>query len=100
MKAVEVGAAEADSAAPSPRSRSVRAARAAAVTLTRWSKPLVALGLAVLGWGLYVRISGIESFVLPSPTSVAGYLVHNQQFLWPNATVTLREVAIAFGLSL
>jgi len=100
MKVVEVGAAEADPVAPAPRSRSVRAARAAAVTLNRWSKPLVVLGLAVLGWGLYVDISGIESFVLPSPTSVAGYLIHNQPFLWTNATITLREVAIAFGLSL
>ena len=68
--------------------------------LYRWSKPLVALALAIVGWGLYVKISGIESFVLPSPTSVAGYLVHHESRLWANASSTLREVAIAFGLSL
>jgi NitT/TauT family transport system permease protein len=101
VEADEPAAAVKTSAAPTPQpSRRVRAARAAVAAVRRWSKPLVALALAIVGWGLYVEISGIESFVLPSPTSVAGYLVHHEELLWTNATITLREVAIAFALCL
>jgi NitT/TauT family transport system permease protein len=66
----------------------------------RWAKPLAAVLLIVLGWEAYVEASHIQSYVLPSPTSVAGFLVHHQPLLWSNASITLREVGIAFALSI
>ena len=59
-------------------------------------KPLLVL-LALLGaWEAYCAISGIDEFLLPSPTEIAAALVDDRGLLWDNFLVTATEVA--FGI--
>jgi putative hydroxymethylpyrimidine transport system permease protein len=51
--------------------------------------------LAVLGgWQAYTALSGIDAFLLPSPTDVAHAAWEDRGLLWDNFTVTAREMGI------
>jgi len=66
----------------------------------------IAIVLALIGgWELYVRLSGIDEFVLPAPTAVVEALHDDRALLWSNFAVTAREIglgivlAVAIGLA-
>ncbi len=53
------------------------------------------LVLALVGsWEAYARLSGIDEFVLPAPSAIAGALYDDRALLWSNFTVTAGEIAL------
>jgi putative hydroxymethylpyrimidine transport system permease protein len=63
------------------------------------------LFLALIGaWQAYTAISGIDSFLLPSPTQVGSALWDDRSLLWSNFVVTAEEmllgIAVAVGIAL
>lgn len=61
----------------------------------------LALVVALLGgWEAYARLSGIDSFILPAPTEVAGSLWDDRSLLWSNLLVTAQEVVLGLLLAL
>jgi putative hydroxymethylpyrimidine transport system permease protein len=57
-------------------------------------RPL-ALALALVGaWEAYVRLGGVDEFILPAPTDVAAALWDDRGLLWDNFTVTAGEVLL------
>jgi len=60
---------------------------------------LLAVGL--LGaWELYARLGGVDDFLLPAPTDIAGALVDDRALLWDNLVVTGGEVLLGIAVSL
>jgi ABC-type nitrate/sulfonate/bicarbonate transport system permease component len=61
--------------------------------------------LLVAAWQAYAKLGGIDAFLLPAPTDVAGALWDDRALLWHNFTVTAWEVtlgivvAVAAGLA-
>jgi NitT/TauT family transport system permease protein len=78
-------------------SRTLRAIVAAGV---RPWKALVTLALVLLLWQVWTSVGSVPSYLLPSPRGILAYMVGNPGNLLSNAAVTLREVAIAFTISL
>jgi NitT/TauT family transport system permease protein/putative hydroxymethylpyrimidine transport system permease protein len=63
--------------------------------------PAILIVLALLGgWQAYTAISGIDEFLLPSPTDVLSSLWDDRSLLWSNFTVTAREMAVGLLISL
>lgn len=61
----------------------------------------LALVVALLaGWEAYARLSGIDNFILPAPTEVAGSLWDDRSLLWSNLLVTAQEVVLGLLLAL
>jgi putative hydroxymethylpyrimidine transport system permease protein len=54
--------------------------------------PLVALGVVLGAWELYVDLGGVDQLVLPAPHSVAQALWTGQATLWSNFGVTAAEI--------
>ncbi|HEY7280449.1 MAG TPA: ABC transporter permease [Actinomycetota bacterium] len=84
------------------RSRWRRAMTAAGGALRRlgskW-KAFVFLALLILAWEGYTEWGHTQRFVLPPPTSVWSYLIHNPGLFWHHSLITLREVLTAFVIS-
>lgn len=66
--------------------------------LSKW-KPFAFLGALVLAWDAYTRHGSVEPFVLPAPATVWSFLVGNPSLFWHHSLITLREVMIAFAIS-
>lgn len=63
--------------------------------------PAVVVVLLLLGgWQAYADLSGIDEFVLPSPTDVASSLWDDRGLLWDNFLVTGEEMAVGLVLAL
>ncbi len=61
----------------------------------------LAILLAVVGgWEGYVRLSGIDDFILPAPSAIATALVDDRALLWSNFTITAGEIALGIGAAL
>ena len=61
----------------------------------------VLIVIALLGgWQAYTALSGIDEFLLPSPTDVLSSLWDDRSLLWSNFTVTAREMALGLAISL
>lgn len=67
--------------------------------LRRFGPALALVGLMVVGWELYVRLSGISPFVLPAPTRVLTALVEHRDDALRHTSVTLGETLVGFSLS-
>jgi NitT/TauT family transport system permease protein len=65
---------------------------------SKW-KPFAFLALLILAWQAYVEWGNTERFVLPPPTAVWSFLLHNPGKFWDHSLITLREVAAAFAIS-
>jgi NitT/TauT family transport system permease protein len=65
---------------------------------SRW-KAFAFLVVLILAWQAYVEWGNTERFVLPPPSSVWSFLVHNPGVFWHHSLITLREVAAAFAIS-
>jgi ABC-type nitrate/sulfonate/bicarbonate transport system permease component len=62
--------------------------------------PLAIVALAVAGWQLYAKLSGIGNDVLPAPSRVLSVTWDNRGDLWTNTLATLRATLAGFALSL
>lgn len=60
---------------------------------------LLALGLLGV-WQAYAQLGGIDAFILPAPTEVAGALHADRQLLWDNFAVTAGEVLAGVAIAL
>jgi putative hydroxymethylpyrimidine transport system permease protein len=61
---------------------------------------LLVLCVVVAGWEGYVRLSGIDDFILPAPSAIASAFVDDRALLWSNFTVTAGEIAAGIGAAL
>jgi ABC-type nitrate/sulfonate/bicarbonate transport system permease component len=61
---------------------------------------LLVLCAVVAGWEGYVRLSGIDDFILPAPSAIATAFVDDRALLWSNFTVTAGEIAAGIGAAL
>jgi ABC-type nitrate/sulfonate/bicarbonate transport system permease component len=61
---------------------------------------LAILLVAVGGWEGYVRLSGIDDFILPAPSAIATALVDDRGLLWSNFVVSAGEVSIGITFAL
>jgi NitT/TauT family transport system permease protein/putative hydroxymethylpyrimidine transport system permease protein len=61
---------------------------------------LLLLAALVGGWEAYVRLSGIDAFVLPAPSAVASALYDDAALLWDNLAVTAGEIALGLAAAL
>jgi len=52
------------------------------------------------GWEAYVRLSGIDAFILPAPSAIAQALYDDAGLLWSNFTVTAGEIAVGIVAAL
>ncbi|MEA2272900.1 MAG: putative hydroxymethylpyrimidine transport system permease protein [Solirubrobacteraceae bacterium] len=60
----------------------------------------VVLFVALLGaWQAYTEISGIDDFILPSPTQVATALFDDRALLWSNLVVTAEEMLLGIAVA-
>jgi putative hydroxymethylpyrimidine transport system permease protein len=58
------------------------------------------LFLALIGaWQAYTAISGIDSFILPSPADVGTALWDDRSLLWSNFVVTAEEMLLGIALA-
>jgi NitT/TauT family transport system permease protein len=87
-----------DTQTPVRTSRALRSARQAGKAV-RLLPAVILFLLLMLGWELYVRLSGINSLVLPAPSAVADSLINNWRVYEPEILVTLREAVIGFLLA-
>ena len=62
--------------------------------------PLALVGLLLVVWQLYARLSGIGNDVLPAPSRVLSVTWENRGDLWSNTLPTLRATLLGFALSL
>jgi ABC-type nitrate/sulfonate/bicarbonate transport system permease component len=61
---------------------------------------LLVIAVVVGGWEGYVRLSGIDDFILPAPSAIATAFVDDRALLWSNFTVTAGEIAAGIGAAL
>ena len=55
---------------------------------------------AFLGvWEFYTAVSGLDAFVLPPPSDVAGALLGDRGLLWSNFLVTAQEMLLGLALA-
>ena len=62
--------------------------------------PFAIVVLAVAGWQIYAKLSGIGNDVLPAPSRVLSVTWENRGDLWANTLATLRATLAGFALSL
>jgi len=62
--------------------------------------PLALVGLLLVAWQVYARVSGIGNDVLPAPSRVLAVTWENRGDLWANTLPTLRATLLGFALSL
>ena len=75
-------------------------ARPAGEVALRIAVPVLMLALAVLAWHLFVTLSQVPRYILPSPADVAVSLWTDWAILWPALLVTLRITFLALLLAL
>ena len=63
-------------------------------------RPLALVAALLGGWEAYVRLGGIDAFLLPAPTQVGEALWQDRGLLWADFTVTAREVLLGIVLAL
>lgn len=68
--------------------------------LVAWAKPTISFVLILAVWQLWATARDVPSFVLPPPLDIFDYLIGHLSLLIRHGTVTLREVGIAFLISL
>ena len=57
--------------------------------------------LAIVGgWEAYVQLSGIDEFLLPAPSAIAGAINDDAALLWSNFAVTAGEIALGIAAAL
>jgi NitT/TauT family transport system permease protein len=62
--------------------------------------PVLALAVAILAlWEGLVRLFDVQAFVLPTPSSIAFVLLHQQTMLLQAARTTAVEICVGFALS-
>jgi len=62
--------------------------------IRRSLQPTIAIGFAIIAWQLLVSLSGLPSFILPSPAQVALVWVEHRTIILTHAWVTACEVAL------
>lgn len=60
---------------------------------------VVALMVLLLLWQGYVRVSGVDQQLLPTPLAVWNTLIAQREALWDNTLVTLWETVVGFGVA-
>jgi len=66
----------------------------------RISVPFLAIIVLIAIWGIYVRVSGVPPYILPSPLAVAGALVSDWGTLSPALWVTTKITFMSLALAL
>lgn len=67
--------------------------------LADWLAPLALIALALLGWELYVWLSGTPAWLLPPPSLLPETFARIAPQLWGHTLVTLGEVGLGFAVS-
>jgi NitT/TauT family transport system permease protein len=68
--------------------------------LLRIIVPLLALGIGIALWQLFVTLRGIPIYILPGPIDAVVALFTDSSTLWPALWVTLRITFMALGVAL
>ncbi len=68
--------------------------------LGRAAPAILSIGLLLVGWEIYVRVSGIAPTTLPPPSRVGTQLFEQRATLGEHAAATLQATAFGFTLSL
>jgi len=66
----------------------------------RISVPFLAIIVLIAIWGIYVRVSGVPPYILPSPLAVTGALVSDWGTLSPALWVTTKITFMSLALAL
>ncbi len=61
--------------------------------------PALLLLAFLAAWQFIPRALGVEKFILPTPTEIAGQMVGDWPLLWPALIVTLKEILLGFLLA-
>lgn len=64
----------------------------------RWLAPVVLGVLALLGWQLFVQVSGVKPYLLPAPTAIWTQLVTVWPLVWRSALATGTNVLVGLLL--
>lgn len=62
--------------------------------------PLLAIVLAFVIWDLYVEVTQIGSWLLPSPRGVFGFIFTYHDYIFRHVLVSLFETLVGFGVAL
>lgn len=68
--------------------------------LARLAPPLVVVGLLLVAWEGYVRLSGVSPIVLPSPTRILSALVDFRDLALGHTVPTVVETLVGFSVSI
>lgn len=77
----------------------VAVSRTAGALAGAWPSAVAVVVLLLL-WQAYVRVSGVDQQLLPTPGAVWATVVAQREALWENTLVTLWETVIGFGVAL
>ncbi|MBN9327330.1 MAG: nitrate ABC transporter permease [Cellulomonas sp. 73-145] len=69
-----------------------------AAAVRRWLAPVVLGALALLGWQLFVQVSGVKPYLLPAPTAIWTQLVTVWPLVWRSALATGTNVLVGLLL--
>ncbi|BDO42687.1 ABC transporter permease subunit [Cellulomonas sp. NTE-D12] len=69
-----------------------------AAAVRRWLAPVVLGALALLGWQLFVQVSGVKPYLLPAPTAIWTQLVTVWPLVWRSAVATGTNVLVGLLL--
>lgn len=69
-----------------------------AAAVRRWLAPVVLGALALLGWQLFVQVSGVKPYLLPAPTAIWAQLVTVWPLVWRSALATGTNVLVGLLL--
>ncbi|HUY58635.1 MAG TPA: ABC transporter permease [Solirubrobacteraceae bacterium] len=67
--------------------------------MRRWLPPALALVVLLGIWELYVKASGVNSLILPSPTDVLRALIDDRGTLWHNLKTTGVEIVCGIAIA-
>ncbi|GHA32335.1 ABC transporter ATP-binding protein [Devosia pacifica] len=62
--------------------------------------PIVALGLGILAWHLFVTLNEVPTYILPGPVDTVNALLFDSATLWPALWVTVRITFSALAVAL
>lgn len=72
--------------------------RSVAPLVGAWPSAVALLALVLL-WAAYVRVSGVDQQLLPTPLAVWNTLLNQREALWENTLVTLWETVVGFAVA-